>query len=131
MSEIAEALGSGESGSVIAGKIARSRARGDDRFQPRPHVRQIIGNKRLPPTAVPVPVPVPVPAPGPKPRLLINLGLRDCRMPVGAAPDGRHLMCGQPQPGRGPYCADCAAKISVSRPSVSPRGPGLLRRSPG
>jgi hypothetical protein len=90
MSEIAEALGRGESRSVVAGKIARSRARGDDRFQPRPHV----GNKRLPPTAVSVPVP----ALGPKPRVLIDLGWNDCRMPVDQrpAPDGRHLFCGKP-----------------------------------
>jgi hypothetical protein len=52
MSEIAEARGRGESRSVVAGKIARSRARGDDRFQLRPHGRKLkpageaVGNQR-------------------------------------------------------------------------------------
>jgi hypothetical protein len=86
MSEIAEALGGGESRNVVAGKIARSRGRGEDLAARPPRV---VEHRRMPPT--PLPSPVAVPAPGPKPRLLIDLHWNGCRTPVGEAPDGASL----------------------------------------
>jgi hypothetical protein len=116
---------------VAIGHIYRARKAGDPRFQPRPprspplKVRklkpadEVVGNRK------PSPPPVPPRSP-PEPRLLIDLDWRDCRWPVGQAPDGRHLMCGMPQVHRGPYCQrhhDAVARVSVSPPS-SLRAPG-------
>jgi hypothetical protein len=98
--------------SAIAGRVARARQAGSSQFPPKPHVGkvkpigEVVGNQRPEP-----------PAPKPSPsRLLVDLGWHDCRMAVSTAADGRHLFCGKPQIGRGPYCSECLAKVSVSRP---------------
>src|SRR4029077_2304827 len=120
----------GVSRSIVAGRIDRARKAGDPRFAPRPprpraeppKVRIIkpageaVGNVRTL---------YPAPELSSRPRLLINLKSTDCRWPTGAAADGRHLFCGQPQaPGR-PYCErDCGAVrdacSSASAFSLSP-----------
>jgi hypothetical protein len=100
---------------VAIGRIHRARKAGDPRFQPRPKppvkarrlkpVDEVVGNRR----------PLPPPPEPPRPRLLVDLGPRDCRWPVGQVPDRRHLMCGQPAVGRGPYCErHCGAVRSES-----------------
>jgi hypothetical protein len=117
--QIGEKLGLSR-GAVI-GLVNRARTHGDDRFRsrpiapkPPPKVRKLkpvdeVGNRKPPPPPPPRLEP-------PKPRVLVDLDWRDCRWPVGAAADGRHLMCGMPQvPGR-PYCKrHCDAIRSEAR----------------
>jgi hypothetical protein len=108
----------GESRNTIAGRIDRARKSGDPRFGPRPpkpkaeppKVRIIkpageaVGNVR---SLHPAPEPS-------RPRLLINLKSTDCRWPTGAAADGRHLFCGQPQ-APGVHIASAIAELSALR----------------
>jgi hypothetical protein len=66
---------------------------------------------------------VPAPVEKPRaPRLLIDLGPLDCRWPVGEAPDGRHLFCGQARAPRRPYCPQCCARLSSSLAPLRARG---------
>jgi GcrA cell cycle regulator len=168
LSQIASELGEATR-SAIAGKVARARRKGDDRFPTRPFgPRPAAGRISRPATTHPrqrpksvvaaaspscftspgktpaagprelltlVTLPLrPAPAIAPAPveqagRLLINLDSTDCRWPVGAASDGRHLFCGRPQaPGR-PYCPQCCARLSPSpaSPSSPFRAPVLRR----
>jgi hypothetical protein len=109
----------GVSRSIVAGRIDPARKSGDSRFAPRPKPEPIVVAK---PVATP---------PAPKNLLLVDAPWNGCRWPTGAAPDGRHLFCGQPQAHRGPYCQqdhDAVARISSSpAPSSSPRAPGFRR----
>ena len=110
---------------AVIGIVARARKHGDPRFRPRlksskqkakPKVRVVkpagenVGNTRPPPP----------PLEPLRPRLLVDLDWRDCRWPVGTAPDGRHLLCGRPAvPGR-PYCErHCGAVRESTNPSAS------------
>ena len=114
--------------SKVAGLINRAR-KTDSRFgPPPPRVMPASKTRRVKPTGETIgnsrPLPPP-PAP-PRPRLLIDLGARDCKWPVGAAPDGRHLMCGLPQAAGRPYCPRHCERVSPSQPSSSsplPRAP--------
>jgi hypothetical protein len=133
LSEIERAIGI--SRGVAIGHIYRARKAGDPRFQPRPPrpppVKAcVLKSEPLPSRspsylvvtgADPSPRDSPPPPPRlepPKPRVLIDLGWHDCRWPVGAAADGRHLMCGAPQTPGQPYCQrHCRA---VRRESTSP-----------
>lgn len=85
----------GVSRSVVAGRLARARARrtDDPRLAPRPRPPKVMPAPRVrsvkPGHEVIGNAPPPVP---PRPRLLVDLGPRDCRWAVGEAADGRHLM---------------------------------------
>jgi hypothetical protein len=102
LSEIGDRLG--VSRGVVAGRISRARRHGDRRFQPlRPKpslLRQLLSRSHR------------------GPRLLIDLGWQDCRWPVGAAKDERHLFCGQPQTPGVHTAPSAAARSGVLRPSI-------------
>jgi hypothetical protein len=120
LSEIEQATGLNRG--VVAGRIHRARRHGDPRFQPRP-----------PPVKACVLKPVDKPPPPrsrftsagktpPEPRLLVDLGPKDCKWPVGEAADGRHLFCGLPAL-RAPYCErHCRAVRSESTSPSASRG---------
>ena len=105
----------GVSRSVVAGRLARARARrtDDPRLAPRPRPPKVMPAPRVrsvkPGHEVIGNAPPPVP---PRPRLLVDLGPRDCRWAVGEAADGRHLMCGRPQVAGRPYCATHAVRTA-------------------
>jgi hypothetical protein len=109
--------------SAIAGRVARARQAGSSQFPPKPQVRKVkpagetVCNER-PATAPEQDFVRTIETHIPAPRLLIDIPWNGCRMPVDQRPppDNRHLMCGRPQAGHGPYCSECSAKVSVSRP---------------
>ena len=125
----------GKSRSVIAGRIARARARGDLRFAPRPpkpkaapQIRRLkpageeVGNRRRVPDA-----------PAPQPATLVELQAGRCKFPVSDPPPGHGvemLFCAAPVAQFGAnYCElhELVARVSSSASSFSPRAPGRLR----
>jgi GcrA cell cycle regulator len=122
MTQIAVAVGSNRN--IVAGRIMRLRAAGDDRWPPRPRPsREETKQHRLEydrqryrrehPSAVrrvaeavaPIVEPVVLrPATRPRNLLLIDTPWDGCRWSTGEAPDGRLLFCGAPQENGKPYC---------------------------
>ena len=107
LSEIGEAVG--VSRGKIAGAIHRAREAGDKRFGPRPVA------PKAPIVAPAIAIVAPPEPARHAPQLLIDLGSRDCRWPVGVAADGRHTFCAQPQVS-GPYCGDHSEKVRSPSP---------------
>jgi hypothetical protein len=124
--EIARKLGL-ELGAV-SGLVMRARRNGDKRFPRRPN--PVPKPKAKPPRRRERPPPEPSKPPEPsEPRLLVDLGWKDCRWPVGATADGRHLFCGRLAVGRGPYCQRHCEKAPSSS-STSPHVPARFAEAP-
>ena len=110
----------GESRSVIAGRIARARARGDGRFGPRPPKPRPAGQVARPPVAKPIAVVTPV-----RPMPFVELPLTGrCSFPINSPPRGGVLMCCAKAVVTNPRGAVyCAEHLALTHHASSSRAP--------
>lgn len=73
------------------------------------------------PPRVPDPLP-PTWAPGPSAKLLMDLGARDCRFPVGDDDGELQMFCGEEAHIRGePYCEACNRRVLPRGAAINPK----------